>query len=330
MLALFRTNQLLANVFLLPYVVLLHLHLFVNPEKTIITPFDNGMLSSWVLDWLPPNTIWSNVTCILLLFLQGVLLNVLVINNRLSREISLFPGLFYVLLASSIPIFLPLSPLLIANTFFILFLISLLSVYKKPEAASTLLNVGIWIGVASLFYFSYISLLFVGLVGLNILRALKLKERLMLLSGVVIPFFLLGVYFFWEDQLPYYFDQEFHFQLNWNGFLDNLNNLDFLKIGLFAILSIVALLSFGQYTSKQNIQVQKKINILFWTFPAFLLSLLFSPVPSLINLLFLTVPLGILLSFNMINIKRGSAETIHLIMLVMVLYLQYKSWFIVG
>ena len=330
MLGLFRTNQLLANIFLLPYVVLLHLHLFIFPEQVVETPFENGILSYWVLIFLGSNHLVSNIITILLLFIQGIMINVLVINNRLSREISLLPGVFYVLLASSIPTFLPLNPLLIANTFFILFLIALLSVYKKTTVAGTILNIGFWIGLASLAYFSYIALLFWGMIGLNILRAFKIKERLMLLSGLFIPLFLLGVYFFWQDQLPVYFTQEFFLRKNWIELIAGLEAYDYLFLSFFILLSIVTLLSYGQYTSKQNIQVQKKINILFWSIPTFILSLLFSPIPGLVNLLFLTVPLGILLSINMVYLKKGSAETIHLILLAAILFLQYKSWFIVG
>lgn len=233
MLAFFRTNQLLANIFLLPYVVLLHLHLFIYPGKTTLIDYDQGILSSWIIGWIGQNVMWNNIASVLLLFLQAIMINLLVINNRLSREISLFPGLFYILIASSIPSFLPLSPLIIANTFFIACLISLFSVYKKPIVASTILNAGIWIGLASLAYFSYFSLFILGLIGLNILRAFKIRERLMLLSGVFIPFFLLGVYFFWEGQLAFYLNRAFYFRLNWNEFIMGLEDFNYLKIGFF-------------------------------------------------------------------------------------------------
>lgn len=329
LLVFYRTNQLLANIFLLPYVVVLHLHLFVFPASSPTT-FENGVLSLWVFQWLSSNHLWSSILSILLLFVQGVIINAIVINHRLAKQISLFPGLFYILLASSIPEFLPLSPLLLANTFFILSLGALLSVYKKNEVASAILNAGIWTGLASLFYFSYISLIFLGFTGLNILRAFKIRERLMLLSGVFVPLFLVGLYFYWNDQLGNYLQQQFYFRLNWKAYLAISGNDDILKLIFFALVLIAVFLSYGLYTSKQNIQVQKKINILFWAIIFFVFSLAFSQQSGLINLLFLTVPLGILLSFNFLSLKNRNAEVIHLILFASVLFFQYKSWFFSG
>lgn len=325
MLALFRTNQLLANVFLLPYVVLLHLYLFIFPEQSPQV-FENGILSSWVFQWFSSIPFWSNIFTIFLLFVQGIMINVIVIEHRLSREINLFPGLFYILLASSIPDFLQLSPFLLANTFYILSLSALFSVYKKSEVASHILNAGIWIGIASLFYFSYISLIFLAFIGLTILRAFKIKERLMFLSGVFVPFFLFGIYFFWTDRLGLYL-QQFYFRLNWGELLTTFEDFDYLKLVFFLLLILVAFLSYGQYTFKQNIQAQKNINILNAALAAFLLSLAFSEYSGVLNLLFLTVPLGILISFNFSYLKKSSAGTIHFILLVSILLFQYKSWF---
>lgn len=329
MLTLFRTNQSLANIFLLPYVVLLHLHLFIFPG-TNPTVYEHGLLSSWVAKWLQDIPFWANITTILLLFVQAIMINSLVIKNRLSREISLFPGLFYVLLASFIPEFLQINPPLLANTFFILSLSSLLAVYKKPVAASLILNTGIWIGIASLFYFPYIILGILGLIGLNILRAFKLRERLMLLSGVFIPFFLFGVYFFWTDQLSSFMEQQFFFRLKWHPLIEGFHGIDYIKLGIFGLILLVTFLSYGQYTQKQNIQVQKKINILYWATVLFFGSLAFTAYTGLMNLLYLTIPLSMLLSLNFIYMKKRSAETIHIILLASILYLQYKSWFIVG
>lgn len=329
MLAFFRTNQLLANIFLLPYVVVLHLYPFIFPEPSPIE-FQNGIFSIWVLKWLAGEPFWANIFAILLLFSQAVMINILVIENRLAREISLFPGLFYILLASCIPEFLYLNPLLLANTFYILSLYALCSVYKKTVVASSILNAGFWIGIASLFYFSYISLIFLGFLGLNILRAFKIKERLMLLSGVFIPLFLLGIYFFWINQLTYYFQQQFFLRFNWVELINTLSEFDYLKVGFFALLLLVAFLSYGQYTFKVNIQVQKKVHILYWALIFFFLSLAFAPNAGVCNLLFLTIPLGILLSLNFIYLKKGSAETIHIILWASILIMQYKSWFSIG
>ncbi len=126
---------------------------------------------------------------IVLLSLQAVLINVLVSNHRLASEVSLFPGLFYILIASSLPDFLCFSPIHLANTFLIIALGILMATYKQSSCADLIFNVGLWLGVASLFYPPFLLFLFVGMAGLNVLRAYKIRERLMILAGMADPVF---------------------------------------------------------------------------------------------------------------------------------------------
>jgi len=62
----------------------------------------------------------QNIVANLLIFVHVLLINYICIKHKLSREITLFSGLFYVLFVSLLPDNMVLSNALIANTFIII------------------------------------------------------------------------------------------------------------------------------------------------------------------------------------------------------------------
>ena len=324
MLALFRTNQLFLSILLIFYVAALHIAAFVFPDAANYS--NPGIFSQVVYDWIGNNSTIANILSIILLCLQGILINVVVAENRLTKEVNLFPGLIYILVASLFLEFLHLSPLHLANTFLIIVLMEVMATYKKPNAADRIFNAGFWTAVASLFYFSYSIFLILIFVALNILRAFNFKERLMYLVGATVPYILSGIYYFWHDQLDYFIKKQFAENISYLDFQMSVETMTYVKIGLFSILILAVLLSYGSYTFKQNIQIQKKISILFWAIIIGAFSVLFQSKIQLDHLLILAVPIGFLFSFNFTNMSSRFAELLHFFILVIVFVLQYQSF----
>lgn len=324
MLNLFRTNQLLFSVLLVFYAAVLHLAVFLTPIEW--QPTSYGYFSGMVYDWIGYKGLVPDVGAIVLLFLQATAINAIVAMHRLDDTTTLFPGLFYIIIASALPQFLHLSPLLLANTFYLIAISELFKVYKKPSAADNIFNIGFWISVASLFYFSYAIFIIMGLVGLNILRAFNLQERLMVLVGALIPYILAGTYAFWMDEWTIFVQQEFIKNI---GFLDfrGLSDIEsYLKIAFVDVFLIVAIFSYGAYNFKKNIQVQKKFDVLYWglLFAAF--TVLFQSGIQLDHLLILAVPLGIMISINFTSLSPRWAEILHLFILLVIFIFQYQQY----
>ena len=76
---------------------------------------------------------------------------------------------------------------------------------------------------------------------------------------------------------------------------------------------------------KKRIQVQKKINILFWMILSALIALFISDSLSIDHLLMLSAPLGILLSMNLLKIKSAIfSELIHLGIIILIFVLHFE------
>jgi hypothetical protein len=324
-LALFRTNQLLASILLAFYVVLVRISIWFVPDGA--EPLAYGPLSGWVYGMVGTHGLTPDILAMVLLLLQATYINYLVIEHRLADETSLFPGLFYILISSALPEFLYLSPSLLANTFLIIALGEIFSIYKKADCADHIFNIGFWIGTAALFYPSYLIFVILGFVGLNSFRAFKFRERLMVIIGLLTPLLLLSVYAFWHDRL---------LTMLREGIIQNFGFLDFtphaetntiyFSLAIFAIIILIILFSYGSYLFKQVIEVQRKINLIYWALLLSALALLVQADIQLCLLMITTVPIGIMLSFNFIKLPPRIAEIIHLLMVVGVLALQFKDW----
>jgi uncharacterized protein DUF6427 len=322
-LSLFRTNQIAFNLLLIVYIFL------VRGSGLLVTPVAEDLAGQGVLsDWL--NGLWGTTgptaisVGIALVFLQALLINIVVAKFRMATTVSLFPGLYYALLSSMFPEFLALSPALLANTFFILALWELFETYRKNNVAGNIFNVGFWLGIASLFYFSEVVFLVLAFIGLNVLRAFKVKELLMLWIGFLVPYVISMVYFFWNDELGFFFQ---NYILGKFSFLDFqfLNSLEsYIKLGIITALGLVVFFSFNDYYAKKNIQAQKNITVLFWALFIAAVSFLFQSNIQFFHLLIFTVPLGILLSFNFLKLSPPIAEAIHLLLFIAVLIWQFN------
>lgn len=314
----------MVSFLLIFYLAIVRLSGFLYPLET--DPSIHGLAADWVYGWVGVQGVWANLLAALLLLVQAVTLNVLVIDHRLSDEFNLFPGVFFVLAASFLPEFQYLSPVIMANTFLAVALWQLFQTYRRPDCARQIFNTGFWLSVGSLFYPAFLFLLPLGIVGLNLLRAVKLREYLMFLSGALVPYLLLATTLFWYDRLPdlwlWQFRQSFDFgalRIPQDGWL-------YAKLGVFTLGLIVVLLSLNVYYFKKTMQVQKKVSILYWVLFLAGITLLFQSGIQLDHLLLLSIPFGILLALSFTTLERGIAEVLHLILLAGALFFQFWKY----
>ncbi|MDZ4680136.1 MAG: hypothetical protein SGI94_06815 [Saprospiraceae bacterium] len=329
MLSFFRTNQLAAGALLIFYAAILHLSSLLSPDQSAMPAADQaGILGYWLYPLTGTQGLLPTLLTIVLLSLQAVLINVLVSNHRLASEVSLFPGLFYILIASSLPSFLCFSPIHLANTFLLIALGGLMNTYKQSSCADLIFNVGLWMGVASLFYPPFILLFFVGMAGLNVLRAYKIRERLMLLAGMATPYLLTALYCFWNNELSLFLDLQIFKPFEFWSFAKHEVLWEIVvELVYWFLLILIAIGSAGAYDFKMQLQVQKKISILYWALLFAGLSTCIQKEASVEHLLVTAAPLGIMISFNFILVSKRWAEMLHLVLLVLILCWQYKGYF---
>lgn len=321
MLSIFRTNQFFANILLFFYAAFLRLSLFIVPSEWAST--SKGVWSNWVFHKIEMPSIQASILVILLVSIQGILINYIVNKYRMLKNVSLFPGAIYILLTSLIPDFLYLSPILMGTTFWIIALYQLFEVYKKYSCADNIYNVGFFTAVASLFYFSFsIFLLFV-LFALSILRAFKVKESLMLLIGFITPYFLTFTYYYWNDKEAFFLQKQIYNNIAFLDFIPTDRFTLYIAAGLFSFLLLLTIFNYRSYGFRKNIRVQKNVDVLFIALMASVFTLSIQAGISIPHLLLLAVPLAVFLAISLEKMSPQMAEVVHLLLLVLALGWQF-------
>lgn len=324
MLRLFRTNQISASLLLVFYALLLRASVFIIPYEKLQT--STGIFSDWVYSIVGTSGWVSETLALLLVFIQAVAINAIINDHKLNATVNMFPGVFYILLCSTFPETLHLSPLILANTFLLIALAALLNTYKSINRVDRIYNIGFWIGISSLFYPPYIWFILAAFSGLSILRAFRFQERLMVITGALTPFVLVFVYYFWLDQ-PYLvllkqFVEPFDF-LNFP--LSAFSVKAAVMLAGTGILLLILLLGQSSFLFRKTIDVRKKINILYWMLFSGGMTILFLHNWTLDHLLILSIPSGVLLSFAFTQLSNKWAEAIHFLLILGILLLHYQS-----
>lgn len=317
----FRTNQLVFSFFLLFYGALLHVGAAFELAPAPSPP--NGMLAAYLWPWLTAHDWLPPLLALVLLAIQGWLMNIYAFRNRLSPEVNLFPGVFLMLAGSAVPDFLNLTPYHFANLFLILALFNITATYKASSSADNIFNTGFWVGMAALFQADYLWMLLPFFVGLGILRARKIREQLILITGAFLPLLFAGFFYFWFDRWPDFIYGQFLKAYSWPHAVAWPADIeDFVALILLAALLLVVLFRYTRYSFKMVIDVQKKIDLLFWIMLAGGLAALTTPQISTVHWLIVVVPVGLLLGLLFTYMPRRTAEAAHLILWVLIMFLQ--------
>ena len=297
--------------------------LFIAPgrmgtEKYFLTEIIYSLLEG-------SNTLSWSIALFLCIF-QAVYINAFMNNYRMMREINYMPAAIYTVLVCSIPDFIYLSPVLMAQTFVIIALEQIFNIYRKPEASKSIYNIGFWMGIACLFYYPTIILLLGGIIGLSIMRAFKFHEYVMLMVGFCTPVYLSIIVYYSVTGNLYTIDPDsIRAQLVVFSFLE-LPMAGWIQLTGFIFLVLWALFSMQINFSKNNIQVQKNLTVCMWFMLLIGFTFIYKPGFGFEHLLFLTLPLVVLISYSFLAMQRRDlSEGLFLGLILFSLANQYQD-----
>ena len=304
------------------YAALLQLRTFFLPAPEPVRP--QGLFADLLLSDIAQQPALAFFLQVLLLFLGGILINDLTNKSRITGEYNLFPGLFFILVASFLPEFVQFSALHIALIFLLLAIQQLFLTYRVSKASDYLVNIGLLIGIASLFYFSTAIFLVWAMFGINSMRSLAFKDAIALIIGFLVPYIFAGTWFFWNDNVGYFIEHQFELAHGFPNWSATVYPTFSLKMGWMAFLFFGALASYPYFSLKKTHAESKKIDLIYGFMLLTGLSVFVQAHPGLHHLLLLSLPLGIVLAFIFGTLRPRWGEFLHLLLLVVALLFQYR------
>ena len=319
----FNANKPLLIPLLLMITALLYLPAILHPELfPVIT--DSAPLSKWLLPTIYWNHYMAMGVGMTLVIVQALLINRLLNRIKFFQRINFVPALMYVLVSGMFVDFLMPGPQMFANTFVILVLGRLFDIYKTNRCYAEIFDVGFLVAIASLFSLPALSLSIFLFIGLGSLRAFNIREYIIGLLGILTPYFLVGTYYFWIDQLPQFLSDHFGSVALQTELPDGFG-LAFKVMGPVVLLMLLAAAYYLQANYlKSNIQVRKYILLITWCLMLLGASFVLDDGITVKHFTIINVPLSIILSYFMLHIKkRKAAEGIFTFFLLLILVLQY-------
>ena len=204
MIALFKQKSPANLIVLLIFGLLIKMPLFLYP-KTITAGAADGPLYHLFLSFFTApgkdNALSCSVIAFFLLYVQALLINYLVNEHRMTSKQTFLPAMAYLLISSLLPEWNYLSAPLVSATFIFWCFIKLFRLYNAPLASGIVFNIGLLLGISSFIYFPSIAFLICLFVGLMILRPFRVNELIILLLGILSPYYFYAVYLFLNDKL---------------------------------------------------------------------------------------------------------------------------------
>lgn len=151
------------------------------------------------MDWVMGRSATGrDVIAFLLLFFHAAYFAILLINNKAYNDNTYVPGLIYGLLCFVSFDFLSISVELLGATVLLLALDNLFrEIEFRIQRDETVLNLGVYIGIASLFVFSYSLFVVAAFVILAVYARVGIRKSLLLFLGFALPHaFMIMLYFY--------------------------------------------------------------------------------------------------------------------------------------
>ena len=324
MLEFFRKNLFFNSLLLLPYTCIVRIYSLIYPRAYQLNS-DEGYVNQLIFTYLNDKPLIQSIIGIALVFFQASYINFIVNKNRIATSPNLFPGVAYVVLASILPSFQVLNPILIALTFLLISIDSLFRCASKFSSSGNIFNVSFFISLASMIYFPCWILIFAGYISLVTIRSFKIKERIQYIIGGVIPFFLFSTYYNWNEVLGKYMSSYLSENATASNLTKGFNNYQIIVVSGFVCLALFSFFKYNDYRKKKNVASQKKIDILYWFLIFSLPMLFFWKNLELIHFLVLVPSLSVFFGMFFLDLKnRGFAEIIHVVAIVLIWITQFQ------
>ena len=166
------------------------------------TPWLASQFAKWIELIFGRSLTARHILALLILFFQAGFFSFTLIRNKAYNENNYFPALIFGVLCFFSFDLLSLSSELFASTFLLFALNNLFKEIEfKAQRDETILNLGVYLGIAAMLVFSYSVFLVGSYVILFSFTRIDLRRALLLLFGFLFPHFLLLMFYYFKGGL---------------------------------------------------------------------------------------------------------------------------------
>ncbi len=203
MVGIFKQKSSVNSIFLLIYGLILKFPIFLHPPNGPLRQEEDHFLYTWLLDLVAPahipDLVFSLIT-FLLLYSQAMVFNRIFNVQRMLGNPNYLPAMAYMLITSLFVEWNQFSAPRLVNSFLILLFYRLVNIQNAQKAGAAIFNVGLFMGIITLLYQPAVIFILLMLMALFIMRPFRIREWLINLLGVTMPYYFLILVLYLTDQ----------------------------------------------------------------------------------------------------------------------------------
>ncbi len=206
MIGIFKQKASMNALFLFIYALVLKFSLFIHPFTPVLHAEDN-YLYRFILNVL--NSLFGNaalpysILSFVILFAQATLLNSICNYHKMLPKANYLPGMCYILVTSLLPDWGHFSAPLLVNSILIWCWYRMVALYNSPSPVSSIFNIGVFLGFATLLYMPAIAFLLLLFFALVIMRPFRAQEWFVGFVGFTSPYYFLVLILYFTHQLQW-------------------------------------------------------------------------------------------------------------------------------
>ena len=321
-LKLFRTQYIFQIIIVLLIALVLWFEALIKP---LPMPAGNPIIPMYNLIFFLLGNINTLSVIIAFLFViyEALYVNKILSDNKLIPRNTFLPAFVFILFMSYSTTNLSLNPMILSLAFIIPAFNSILNAYDKSDAFTEIFNSGILIGIASFFYFPASGFFIVIWTGLYVFRIFVWRHWIIGISGLILPYLFLAVYYFVNDQLLAMIKVYADFYTHNIGLNFLFTDKDNTYVYVLAVVNtLVVFISFSNIISHLNEKVitqRKKITLILDLLVITLFTFFYRDNFLYIQKMFFAFPLTLIVALFFSNIKRNFINELIFTVLVVVI-----------
>ena len=289
----------------------------ISFDSLDISKESSNFFYNFLISPIELNSIFQRGILGILIFWQCILMNKMMVKEKIISTNSFFPALFYFLLISISPQIIYLNPTIISMVFLILGLTKILSSYLDKNAYSKVFESAILISLAGLIHSPFIVFIPIVWIGMSIFSQVEWRHWVLSIIGIICPWYIMFsiATFYSIEHSSFSSSLLFLFE---EGPKYSSNLMDFICLTIFGLICFTALAELMMRLKQKNIKARKSYILLLWIIPFSVIYFLVSNDFFYMKLIVSAIPLSAAISNYFYHHKNKNLLNFLILSLVIV------------
>ena len=251
-------------------IIILSLCIFIwmgiSFDSLNLTKESSNFFYQFLISPIESNSIFQRVILGIIIFWQCMLMNRMMVYEKIIPNNSFFAAVFYFLLLSISPKIIHINPTILSMLFLILALTKILSTYLDKNAYSKVFESAFLISLAGLIHAPFIVFIPINWIGMSIFSQAEWRHWILSILGIICPWYIMfSITTFYSIEYSS-FGSSFPFLFE-EGPKYSLNLSEFLCLTAYGFICLVALAELIIRLKHKNIKARKSYILLLWMIP---------------------------------------------------------------